>query len=48
MKLTDNEIRETIAKMRAPRKVRDALLKQALSGDPHARFSVLALRKRQC
>ena len=47
MKLTDQQIRDTVASMRAPAKVKAALLKQALAGDPRARFSVLALYRRQ-
>jgi len=47
MKLTDEQIRATVAAMRAPETVKRALLKQALSGDPRARFSLHAIRRRK-
>lgn len=47
MRLTDDEIRQTVARMRMPDNARAALLKQALSGDPGARFVVYAKMRKQ-
>ena len=47
MRLTDDQIRQTVAAMRAGEKVKAALLAAALAGDPAARFQVMALAKRQ-
>ena len=42
MRMTDEQIRETVAALRMPQKERKSLLKRALAGDPAARFVVFA------
>ncbi len=47
MRLTDAQIKEAIQSMRASVRVKKKLQRDALAGDPHARFSVYALYRRQ-
>lgn len=46
-RLTDQQIRETVAAMNTTDALKAALLKQALAGDPSARFAVYGLYRRQ-
>jgi len=39
-KLTDEEVRETVAAMRMPDEDREILLRRALAGEPEARLAV--------
>lgn len=46
-RLTDQQIRDTVAAMNTADVHKAALLKQALAGDPGARFSVYGAYRRQ-
>lgn len=46
-RMTDAEMAETVGRARMFDAAKDALLRSARRGDPGARFTVLALRKRQ-
>ena len=45
--MTEIEIRATISKMRAPERVKEALLEACLAGDPRARFCTMAIAQRR-
>lgn len=46
-RLTDEEVRETVAAMRMPDGDREILLRRALAGEPEARLSVFWAAQRR-
>ena len=46
-KLTDEEVRETVAAMRMPDEDREILLRRALAGEPEARLAVFWAAQRR-
>ena len=46
-RLTDEEVRETVAAMRMPDGDKEILLRRALAGDPEARLAVFWAQRRE-